>query len=302
MFLVPLRAELSPATSFHETCENLAKKWPDEARKRANKIFQNRADTLAMTNRISQQFRNYPDLTFSDVKMLHKTCAHSLAISYEYAPFCELFTDRELELMNLQDDIDDYHSDAYGADPIVYKSACTVIKEAVNFIDTANSNTNTYKSNAFRKVALRFSHAGAMKPLIALLDLFKDNRQTFDVESMSPSTRRLWRSSEVSPFAANVIFVALVKNNPQGSQYGFRTEITDRDIQIVTLVQERAHRIDHCRGDSEFMCSLSNFKLRFAEQLHKCDLNRMCSQSGSSKQSYHLLQTLLAFVTLYIFL
>lgn len=66
-------------------------------------------------------------------------------------------------------DIDDYYGDAYGASDVATTMPCAVIDDFLEKLNEAEVEVDGKQINVSKPVVLRFSHAGAVKPLIAHL-------------------------------------------------------------------------------------------------------------------------------------
>ena len=64
------------------------------------------------------------------MKIMHRQCMFELAILGK-SPWCAVFTEEDLKLVEFRDDLDDYYKDAYGND-VNWQQACGV---ATNLFD-----------------------------------------------------------------------------------------------------------------------------------------------------------------------
>uniref|UniRef100_A0A6B2L4L5 Multiple inositol polyphosphate phosphatase 1 n=1 Tax=Arcella intermedia TaxID=1963864 RepID=A0A6B2L4L5_9EUKA len=140
------------------------------------------------------QLPPFNNLTFSDVSVMYKICAFEVSSSI-YNQFCSLFDHDDLSHFETSNDLSDYYIKGYGY-PINYQISCPLL------VDFWTSIQNAIKPGNIEKAKLRFAHAETVLPFASLLGLFKDD---FTLKWDSPNlSQRKWRTSIVSPFAANI--------------------------------------------------------------------------------------------------
>lgn len=247
-------------TSYHDECETiLGPNGFDQTKKKAAvKEFEESDRMRKVLSDVSRRLGLRSELSAKQVKMLYKICSFSIAIEGS-SPFCSLFAKSDLATIEYLNDLDDYFGDAYGASSMVkVSSACSVVHDFWNKVQSLKSKSNNVKGHSY----LRFSHAGAMKPLIAFLEIAKDKKP---LESLSENNDRRWRSSLLSPFAANVAFVVLKDK--------------DDDLYIMTLLQEIPVSVKGCHDEEKKdlpMCKLKKFTKKLGKEAEKCDLAKLC--------------------------
>jgi len=173
-------------------------------------------------------------------KVLFRGCAFGHAI-FNSDAWCAVFSNQELRLIEMLEDLDDYFGDAYGRN-FNSKVPCSL------GLDVSEKFIEQMKETGEKKSFLRFSHAGAIKPFasfLGLYDLLNSNlgenhakcRVSVDLES------REWKSSLISPFSANFAFV-LYK--------------CDDQFKVLTRLQETPIKLPRCPSDS-YLCPLEQF-------------------------------------------
>ena len=263
-------SKVDPITTFNEECDKIAGGYDDSARKQAIKSFKKRDDVKHTVKEIAKRLPDV-DIDWDAVKLLRKACASSVAVFNEYSPICSVFQTSHLELMNMYADIKDYYSESHGAPSMVTESPCVVINE---FLGKLDSTVRQLKSSSpsTSSIVLRFSHTGAMLPLVSHLGLYKDSKNTMDPKHLKPTDPRQWHSSHVVPFMGNVMFVVLKADNKKSA--------SNQNLYVATLVNEKIHELSNCDGTQQ-MCSLANFKRRanYIGRLFghtSCNLNKIC--------------------------
>ncbi|XP_003743800.1 multiple inositol polyphosphate phosphatase 1 [Galendromus occidentalis] len=186
-----------------------------------------------------------------DMKVMYRQCMFEMSIVGR-SPWCAVFTTADLKLLEFREDLDDYHKDAYGND-MNWKQACGVAANLFESIDEVES--PSYASNYTRTV-LHFSHAGALKKVLAYFGIGKGPAVKWD-EACEP---RGWRSSKFCPFNANILFVL---HRCLGTQ-----------PKMVTLLNEKLILLPGC---SSKFCPLGEFRASFQREDLKCELEEICS-------------------------
>lgn len=103
---------------------------------------------------------------------------------------------------------------------------------------------------------LHFSHAGALKKVLAYFEVGKGPAVKWD----AACAHRDWRSSKLCPFNANILFVL--------------HRCPDRQPKMVTLVNEKVVTLPGCSSE---LCPLSEFRELFQRESLNCDLSEICS-------------------------
>ena len=276
-------------TSFHSNCkERYGGKLDETAKKAAIEQFKQRADVKAAIDRLKSKLPNIESVGFDHLKLLAKACSFAHAIYEKYDPLCSLMSADDYELMDLFADIDDYYGDAHGAGEVTTKMPCAVLEEFFNQLRDVNVNVEKGVPVVSKPAVLRFSHAGAVKPLIAHLRLFNDEPSKMSPATLAPTAERQWHSSRIAPFAANVWFVVLVKDKKlekaikKSQKKGKSYELDESDLYVATLVNERLVELPGCDG-SDGLCKLKDFRKREEKNFGKdgCNLETVCLRPGA---------------------
>ena len=276
-------------TSFHTNCKKqYGGKFDDTAKKAAIDEFKKRADVQEVIARLQSKLSNVQSIGFEHLKLLAKACSFSHALYDKYGPLCSLMTADDYELMDLFADIDDYYGDAHGASNITTKMPCAVLDDFFESLREVSVSVNNGQPIVNKPAVLRFSHAGAIKPLIAHLRLFNDEPAKMSASSLSPSAQRKWHSSRISPFAANVWFILLVKDKKlekaikKSEKKGKSYELDESDLYVATLVNERLVNLPECEGD-DGLCKLKSFRKREEKNFGKdgCNLDSFCRKPNA---------------------
>jgi multiple inositol-polyphosphate phosphatase/2,3-bisphosphoglycerate 3-phosphatase len=159
------------------------------------------------------------------------------------------------------EDLSNYYKKGYGI-AVNYEIATTLLNDFFSVME------NVMTGNTSETATLRFAHAETMMPFVSLLGLFEDSSPLLWNSSQETIDNRLWRTSIVSPFAANVIFelynctgefkVKLLHNE---QEYGF-PECNDLYCPFTTLqtlyTKQLGYNFNALCGVESTACSASS--------------------------------------------
>jgi len=161
-------------------------------------------------------------LDSSTIDVLYTACCFDVSQRNDTDHFCTLFTEEDILMFEYYEDLSNYYEKGYGT-PLSYQIAAPLLQ---NFFGIMN---NFIAGKTFEQsAALRFAHAETILPFVSLLGLFAGdppltwNLATYDI------INRKFRSSIISPFAANVAFVLY---NCTGSSSPWRVKLLHNEIE-----------------------------------------------------------------------
>ena len=195
-------------------------------------------------------------------KIIFRGCAFGHAI-FNSDAWCSAFSNEELRLVELLEDLDDYFGDAYGRN-INLKAPCSLTHDILDqfhdIIDKTDDGT--------RKTFLRFSHAGGMKQVISYLGLYDVLNMNIEPTSTSKCRSkpdfysRDWRSSMLSPFSANFVFTL------------YKCE-SDPQYKVLTKLQGHPVAIKGC--PSSALCPFDQFEQTLSRiPKNECNHDKLC--------------------------
>lgn len=136
-----------------------------------------------------------------EINMMYKGCAFDIAVYNITNHFCTLFDESSTNILEYYQDLGDYYTKGYGY-TINYHIACLLLTDIFNIHEQYVSQQNP---NLLAK--FRFAHAETIQPLIAILGLYKDSSPLMANWNETQIANRQWKTSAISPFAANVQFI-----------------------------------------------------------------------------------------------
>ncbi|KAL4707958.1 hypothetical protein ACJJTC_010574 [Scirpophaga incertulas] len=140
-------------------------------------------------------------LTADDVYNLYELCRSSRLWNYGSvlrSPWCAMFSDQDLEVMEFKDDIKRYYKNGYGLEESVGLGSLPLRDLYEKMVASSKGEG--------KKLVAYFSHKTLTEMVVSAIGLFKDKIK-LDGSGMKPN--RLWRSSEISCSSSNIIAVLL---------------------------------------------------------------------------------------------
>lgn len=201
------------------------------------------------------------DMSPEVLDALHCMAADGYTIFGEFEPFAPLFGAKNLALLELFLDIEDYYNDIHPYWPLIHTKINPVIGEFCAQIEHALLDQS---ASATCRTHVTFSHSHAFKLLLASLGLFDGLDLTFDLKvtpHMSPEVDRVYRMAKLCPNNASVIFVALL---PEGVPCAGASR---EQLKIAVLLQERVIKTK-ANCDAIGLINYAQFRAEFIEKFN----------------------------------
>lgn len=146
-----------------------------------------------------------------------------------------MLTSSQIQMMVYRDDLIYFYKSSHGS-KLNRNIKCAAIKDMLNRLD----------SNVDPKTTVYFSHSAALQLFLTGLGALRDD---FDLkgDNFTKMSMRKWKTSEISPFAANIAVV--------------RYKCTERD-QVKIFLNEKLLHLDWCGTNGA--CDWQHFKERYA--------------------------------------
>ncbi|KAK3098576.1 hypothetical protein FSP39_020868 [Pinctada imbricata] len=245
-------------THFYKGCSNY------ESKVEYNKTymhemydFQKTPTFMNMVNGIADRLGMLHILTADDAKMMYLLCATEVAIRNR-SEWCTLQTDSDREILEYENDLEDYYLRLYGH-PVTAAMTCPLVQDVFRSLDHALYRS---KSNqTYPVVDARFGHSPTIGALLAALGLFKDVHP-LTAKNYQTMKHRLFFDSSVIPFSANVAFILY--------ECGHGTPKTNF---LKLYVNEEPVVIPACNSVT---CEYSVVRRYYSDMVDKCDWNNVC--------------------------
>jgi len=191
------------------------------------------------------------NLTLSDVDMMYVTCNFDLAWSRNHeSPWCHVFTDYDLKVMEYREDLEYYWIDGPGHS-INSQPACVLMEDVIKIFDDISKGND-------QRGTFYFTHSGTILKLLTHLKLYNDE-ESLKSSNFEKMQDRKWKTSKFGAFGANVAF-SLQKCD-------------SNEFKVGLFVNEKLTIIPGCEED---WCNLNTFKAIF-DPSNGCNLNEICS-------------------------
>lgn len=249
--------------SFHKSChedENtvFSKPFHFKSANMTNSIALEVADKLSLNDR---------NITNEQLEGLYKACKYEIALKGS-SIWCNLFSERDLKWLEFLNDIDDYLNQAAGSQPLI-DSTCPVASEMIREFESARSD-NSNKPKAF----YYFTHAEAIQRILVrtaketlfMKSSFKGDSLKKHLDGVTIPESRIWKSSLLSPFSANLEYILYQCPNPK--------EDKNFSLRLVGAVNEKPFKLHMCQ---DFSCPLEQLIDKGALGPRDCDSVNPCS-------------------------
>ena len=195
------------------------------------------------------------NIEVTDVLSLFTACAFDVSVQNNTDMFCQLFDFKDTSIIEYYMDLEDYYEKGYGID-LSYSISSPLLQDFVNSID------NVLLGISPQIAKLRFAHAETVLPYLALLGLYKDSFELHWNTPESNINERLWRTSNLSPFAANVAWVLYNCTSSHSSPF-YRVKLLHNEMEQMFP------------GCNEIYCPYETLKQLYQAQLSN-DFDAMC--------------------------
>ncbi|XP_052425995.1 multiple inositol polyphosphate phosphatase 1b [Carassius gibelio] len=166
--------------------------------------FKSSAEMDAVRRKISSRLQiPYSQFTPDMAEAAFFLCSYEFAIKSENSPWCDLLDESDAQVLEYKNDLKQYWKRGYGHD-INRKSSCPLFHDIFKRLDKA---ADYYRSGEVKKTAtIQVGHGETLLPLLSLMSFYKD-KKPLTAENFSLQHSRTFRTSQIIPYAANLVFV-----------------------------------------------------------------------------------------------
>ncbi|XP_039293085.1 multiple inositol polyphosphate phosphatase 1 isoform X2 [Nilaparvata lugens] len=195
--------------------------------------------------RISYRLGLNYTLDYSEAKLMLRYCASQSAWDGHDSPWCHVFSDQELKIIDHADDIRRYYLHSYPHE-INYKQACPLVRAMLKFL-------GTNPEDGFKSRFL-FSHSGSMLKFITAMGLFEEKSNLSEHNWQN----KTWRGSFIDAFASN--YAAILY------------KCSDNVDKVLTLYQEQPMILRNC---DSILCPLAVIQDTYKAYMD-CNFDKIC--------------------------
>lgn len=155
---------------------------------------------------------------------------------YSPSPWCAAFTPTQIDDLEYLEDLDTYYESGFGR-PINSHIQCAAMNDMLHHLD----------SQTQPDAIVYFTHAKSILTLLTALNAVRDT-DSLRSDNYYSMTRRMWRLSEISPFASNLAAI----------KYDCPNE-NERE-KVMFFLNEKPLKFDWCKVG---LCNLTEIKERY---------------------------------------
>nr|XP_031837082.1 multiple inositol polyphosphate phosphatase 1-like [Nomia melanderi] len=175
------------------------------------------------------------------------------------SPWCAVFNKEELSVLEYREDLYYYYKAGYGRE-INAQLGCTLLQDMMNhFWKVEKDQEMTEPKGVFY-----FTDIISLQNLLTTLNINKDQTH-LTAYNYKDMTKRQWRTSFISPFAANLIAVL------------YKCDGDSQPNKVMFYLAEKLVRLDGCNVG---LCNWEHFKQKFNPIINQCNLNACWNENG----------------------
>ncbi|KAM7370285.1 hypothetical protein PAMP_009846 [Pampus punctatissimus] len=146
----------------------------------------------------------YHRLTPDLVEAAFFLCSYELSIKSLHSPWCFLFDESDAKVLEYKSDLKQYWKRSHGH-VINSLSSCPLFHYVFRTLDKAGRPRRSSEASP-EPASILMGHAETLLPLLSLLGLYKDKTPP-TADNYNTQHGRSFRTSEIVPYAANLLFV-----------------------------------------------------------------------------------------------
>ncbi|XP_018544332.1 multiple inositol polyphosphate phosphatase 1 [Lates calcarifer] len=131
-------------------------------------------------------------------------CSYELSIKSLHSPWCFLFDESDAKVLEYKSDLKQYWKRSHGH-VISSLSSCPLFHHVFRTLDKAGRPRRATEASP-EPASILVGHAETLLPLLSLLGLYKDKTPP-TASNYHSQHRRSFRTSQIVPYAANLLFV-----------------------------------------------------------------------------------------------
>ncbi len=230
--------------------------------KRFVELFQYASKRLSLTaQRMNTEFPSL-NLNALQVEHLYRLCGFEVALFGNASTWCRLLNEDDIHALEYYVDMDEYYSYAFG-NQLNGLMACDLVTDIIRGIEAIAS------GNRPSKGSFHFGHSETIKFLATLLSLHQDDQPFLANSSATFIQNRKLRTSQMSPFAANIAFEIYTC-----SEDATKPILSTNSVSKVRLLfNEKPMLIPGC---NDLYCSWTRFQELLKDKIN-CDFKQICA-------------------------
>uniref|UniRef100_A0A8D8Y336 Multiple inositol polyphosphate phosphatase 1 n=1 Tax=Cacopsylla melanoneura TaxID=428564 RepID=A0A8D8Y336_9HEMI len=217
---MPPPIENDPLIKSYGNCSTWEHEVDSETNKREVTLFEEGPLMKGVISSISQRLGFNYNLSLDKIDLMYEMCRYEKAWHLQTLPaWCAAFSKRELKVLEYYNDLNYYYKAGYG-NTLNQKLACPLVKDMFDKF----SKTATLRDPTLTDIgalgSFYFSHTTMILLLLTRLDIAHD-KVPLDHDNFATQNKRLWRTSLIDPFAANLAAVFYKCTQGEENQIAF---------------------------------------------------------------------------------
>ncbi|XP_076302732.1 multiple inositol polyphosphate phosphatase 1-like [Lasioglossum baleicum] len=214
------------------------------------------------------------DISKESILTMYDMCRYEKAWTVtQLSPWCAVFSKEELRVLEYREDLYYYYKAGYGRE-INAQLGCTLLQDMMNHFWKVEQDRD---SNEPRGV-FYFSDIISLQNLLTTLNINKDQTHltAYNYKDMA---KRQWRTSFISPFAANIVAVF------------YKCDSSSQPNKVMFYLAEKLVLLDGCDVG---LCDWEYFKQKYNPVLKQCNLNACWNGNGAATYAANVVLVLLS--------
>ncbi|XP_052758192.1 multiple inositol polyphosphate phosphatase 1-like [Galleria mellonella] len=180
------------------------------------------AEFIAVQNNVQQRLGINTKLSSNDIYSIYELCRFDRSWTPTLkSPWCSVFTDDDLVVLEYEDDVWHYYRNGYGS-WVNVRLGGPVLKDMFD-------NFEAVVQGGGRKIVSYFTHDTMLEMTFSALGLYKDD---FVLEGIRRQPNRKWRTSYISSFSVNIIAVLNRCHESDGQSYRVQLFVNEDETEL----------------------------------------------------------------------
>uniref|UniRef100_A0A1B0DD06 Multiple inositol polyphosphate phosphatase 1 n=1 Tax=Phlebotomus papatasi TaxID=29031 RepID=A0A1B0DD06_PHLPP len=247
---------------YDKNSDAISEPSSEQSKFMASNTFQN------MLSQVSQRLGFKFQLTADQMELIWDICRYEQAWALDkVSAWCAAFTKSHVDVLEYKEDLKYYYKNGYGS-ALNSKLPCALVQDMMRNLE----------SDSQPQAVAYFAHDSAVQLFMTALGANKD-RDSLRADNFLQNDRRIWRSSDIAPFGANL--VAIKYDCP---------ESTERK-KIMFFLNEKPVILDWCRVG---LCDWKDVQQMYQEYTSADCSRTFCGKaSANTIKSFGILTLLL---------
>ncbi|CAG9827729.1 unnamed protein product [Diabrotica balteata] len=226
--------------------------------------FKERQDYQKMVRDVFRRLGYRFTLNATVIDDIYNLCRYEKAWNPQpKSPWCVAFNKNQLKVLEYAEDLKYFFEAGYG-NRMSERIGCNPLKDFYErFERTVNGN------NDGNKASFIFTQTETFLSTLVALGIAKDYNP-LTAENYMQQSRRNWKTSTISPFAANLVATLYECNR-------------DEKYRVVFFLNESPVEFQEC---SVGLCNWSTVQQKYQDLVRNCDINKFCNGNSSAGVTY----------------